>query len=49
MSFEPRHGKTPASRHLVLKPDRSAAGRRFGSQPIGPLNATADRNVLASN
>jgi hypothetical protein len=38
-SFEPRHGKGPTGWHIVIKPGQ-AAGRRFGSQPIGPLNAT---------
>jgi hypothetical protein len=35
-SFEPRHGKSPTGRHIDLKPGQ-AAGRRFGSQPTGPL------------
>jgi hypothetical protein len=41
-SFEPHHGKDPTGWHVVLKPDHDAAmvGRRFESQPIGPLNAT---------
>jgi hypothetical protein len=36
ISFEPRHAKGPTGRHIDLKPDQPA-GRRFGSQPIGPL------------
>jgi hypothetical protein len=35
-SFEPHHGKGPTGWHIDLKPGQ-AAGRRFGSQPIGPL------------
>jgi hypothetical protein len=35
-SFEPRHGKDPTGWHIDLKPGQTA-GRRFGSQPIGPF------------
>jgi hypothetical protein len=46
--FEPRHGKGPTGWHIVIKPSQ-AAGRRFGSQPIGPSNATTNTAAHPGN
>ena len=50
-SFEPRHGKDPTGRHLVIKPGRSR-GRQAVREPgpSDPLNATAhNRNAYPNS
>jgi len=38
--FRPRRGKTRQAGTSLISQTATAAGRRFESQPIGPLNAT---------